>query len=205
MIKQRLLIKDLYENPIFKSKFWRDETVFNENTPLLKKNIEDSLIKYTRFSHCYEDFTEYENNCQNKNFPQVVGISGNSWNHWLTVIQENQRYKIIDSSGAPKDCYYRDEIEWFPPRKQVDCVYAGVMRQSPLANSCGLWALTYCVSSFLMPNYPEWIWKQCTVETINFDPDDCYQWTFLYTNPIVEFQIYQNDINVYNYYVNHLS
>ena len=40
MIDQRQAVKQLYNDPLFKSKFWEDDEVFNENTPLLKENIE---------------------------------------------------------------------------------------------------------------------------------------------------------------------
>src|ERR1700743_1858937 len=101
MIDQRQAVKQLYNDEIFKSKFWEDSEIFNENTPLLKENISECLHKFTNYSDVYDDFYDYQKNCNHKNYPQVVGLKGEGMDHWITVIFDGKSYSFIDSSGAP--------------------------------------------------------------------------------------------------------
>ncbi|MGL5592315.1 MAG: hypothetical protein ACRDDH_00045 [Cetobacterium sp.] len=198
-MEDRLYVRNLYTNPVFKKKFWRDSEVYNENTPLLSKNISPILETYTKnFSKVYETLEDYIKNCKHKEWPQVVGLEG--IDHWIAVELENHKYKFIDSSGCPKEAYYdRHEIPDLPPKNKVIATEEGFIRQSPLANSCGLYALFYCLGYYLEHNgYVYWI--NHAPKTISYEPVTIVNWVKAYTDPQTEYLLYSNDINLYNFY-----
>lgn len=200
MIDQRQAVKQLYNDPIFKSKFWEDSEVFNENTPLLPENIEECLNKFTNYSNCYESFYEYQKNCQNKDYPQVVGLKGDGMDHWIAVRHDGTQYYFIDSSGAPKEVYYINSIPDLPPQHHVTATEAGFIRQSPKANSCGLYALFYCIGHELMHDGYDF-WANFAPKTIAYSPITVSEFAKAYGIDDISYFLYSNDMNMYNMFM----
>lgn len=200
MIDQRQAVKELYTNPTFKSKFWEDTEVFNENTPLLKENIEECLKKFTNYCDVYDSFYDYQKNCQTKNYPQVVGLKGESMDHWIAVLYEEDKYKFIDSSGCPVDVYYINGIPDLPAKHQVIATEAGFIRQSPKANSCGLYALFFCIGFEIDHDGFEY-WSRLAPRTIAYTPITVTGFYDAYAKTDIGYFLYNNDINMYNFYM----
>lgn len=200
MIDQRRATSELYKNPVFKSKFWNDSEVYNEQTPLLPENINDVLSKYCKYANVYNDFEDYIIKCPNKDFPQVVGLSGKEgMDHWIAIQKFRDKYHFIDSSGCPAECYYINEIPHLPPPHRVVATEAGHIRQSPTANSCGLYALLFCMGYEIEHNGYQY-WVQFAPKTIDYTPVDMLNFVHTYTQEYVEYYLYSNDINMYHFY-----
>ena len=199
MIDQRSAVKELYDNPIFKSKFWSASEVFNENTPLLKKNIDNVLHLYTSYSSCYETFYDYMKECTTKAMPQVVGLNSPGMSHWIAVEYRDPKFLFIDSSGAPLECYYINKIPDLPPRDRIVATECGHIRQSPKAATCGIYALFYCMGYALEHNGYKF-WSNHAPKTVDYEPCDMKHFVAAYTRPEVEYYLYSNDINMYNFY-----
>ena len=200
MIDQRQAVKQLYNDPLFKSKFWEDDEVFNENTPLLKENIEQCLQKFTSYCNVYETFYDYQKNCHNKDYPQVVGLKGEGMDHWIAVRFDGKYYYFIDSSGAPKDVYYINEIPDLPPKHQVIATEAGFIRQSPKANSCGLYALFFCIGYELVHDGYHF-WAEQAPKTIAYSPITVSEFVQTYAVMDIGYFLYSNDMNMYNLFM----
>ena len=204
---KRLFISELYKNPNFKSTFWHNSEVFNENTPLLKENIEPVLKNYAPYSNCYDTFEEYMKTCTNKNSPQVVGLEG--VDHWIAVEFNGRKYKFIDSSGCPIEAYYTStsghpgkehrRIPSLPPEKKVVATQAGHIRQSPLANSCGLYALFICLGESIYHDKYHF-WGKFAPLTVQYEPVTIEGWSKALNNPHIDDSLYSNDINMFNFY-----
>lgn len=202
-MEDRLFVRNLYTNPVFKKKFWRDLEVYNENTPLLKANLDPMLDTYTKgFSKCYDSLEDYFKKCKHKEWPQVVGLQG--IDHWIAVEKDDAggKFKFIDSSGCPVEAYYEKEnIPDLPPKNKVIATEAGYIRQSPLANSCGLYALFYCLGFYLEHNgFIYWINQ--APKTMKYEPVTIENWIKCYTDPQTEYLLYSNDVNLFNFYKN---
>ncbi|DAC81469.1 TPA_asm: hypothetical protein [Anelosimus tangle-web spider MELD virus] len=204
MKSQRSAVNELYNNPVFKNQFWEDTAVFNEYTPLLASNIKNVLEKYCQHSKVYENIYEYIHKCYNKDFPQVVGLEGNSLHHWLVIQKVNDNYVFHDSSGCPKAMYYKDTNYRLPPIESVIAADEGHIRQSSQANSCGLYALTYCLGSEL-ENNPYTYWEAYAPKVLQYeisedDEINLHLFAYYYFNEETDFYLYSNDLNIFNFY-----
>src|ERR1700743_1803641 len=196
MIDQRQAVKQLYNDEIFKSKFWEDSEIFNENTPLLKENISECLHKFTN----YYDVYDYQKNCNNKNYPQVVGLKGEGMDHWITVIFDGKSYSFIDSSGAPKEVYFINNIKDLPPKHLIIPTEAGFIRQSPKANSCGLYALFFCLG-FQLTHDGYHFWTDFAPKTIAYNPITVSNFVKTFNETDIGYFLYSNDMNLYNLFM----
>lgn len=196
-IQKRLFINQLYQMPIYKSKFWHSHEVFNENTPLLKDNLSKILKNYTKYSEIYDTLHDYLKNCVNKDHPHVVGLEG--IDHWIAIEKNGSRFLFIDSSGCPKDAYVYKDVPDLPPITRITATEAGHIRQSPMANSCGLYALTFCLGYELAHN-GYFFWDQYAPRTINYNPVTLNKWIDVYMNSPVDYELYSNDLNLSNFY-----
>lgn len=198
----RIWKRELYENPSFKSEFWKNSEVYSEQTPLTVDNIQ-KVLNQTNYSNAYETFAKYESDCQTKNYPQVVGLE--NIDHWIAVRKVGDIYYFTDATGAPKEVYYRineitngevPEIPDLPASHDVVSTESGQMRQSPLANSCGLFALFYCLGWELERN-PYGFWDDHAHKVWPFVPPTISNWHQCMKSPVVAYYLYPNDIHLY--------
>lgn len=194
-LHNRISNSKLYTSDAFKSQYWLDSTVYSEQTPLLAENIETLLAKLTKYSHTYDTLDDYFENCKFKSHaPQVVGLEGPD--HWIAVEKNGNTYSFIDSSGAPTAAYY-SEVEGLP--KNFILTEEGKIRQSPYANSCGLYAVFYCIGHQLYDT-PYFYWDAYAHRIVNYHPFTLTEWRKAYQNPATDYWLHLNDIGMFNMY-----
>ena len=120
--------------------------------------------------------------------------------HWIAVRFDGKYYYFIDSSGAPKDVYYINEIPDLPPKHQVIATEAGFIRQSPKANSCGLYALFFCIGYELVHDGYHF-WAEQAPKTIAYSPITVSEFVQTYAVMDIGYFLYSNDMNMYNLFM----
>lgn len=192
----RLFISNLYTNPAFKAKWWLDEDIYSEQTPLSTENIKHFLDKYCPHSDVYSNFEDYLTHCKYKSIaPQVVGLE--PIDHWVAVEKHNRVFRIIDSSGAPRQAYTSLTITALP--KNIEASEQGHIRQSPKSNACGIYAAFYCVGEELYHD-GLYFWKSYAPNVVSYSPVTID--VFNRANKIDEsdYWLHQNDISMFRHF-----
>lgn len=193
-IQARIFQDHLYKSPGLKDKWWYDFGIFSEQTPLLKENLTPFLKEYAPKSEVFENFDEYVKNSRYKNIaPQVVGLEGRD--HWIAIEKDGSTYSIIDSSGCPKEAYL--DVPDLPSQKHIRAPEAGKIRQSPFANSCGLYAAFYCAGDYLY-NSPYYFWDAFAHHYASYFPITLENWEKAYKREESDYWLHLNDITLFS-------
>lgn len=194
---QRLFVANLYTTPAFKSKWWKDSEIYNEQTPLTADNMTDLLKSYTSYSHVYDNIRDYLEHCPHKSIaPQIVGLD--PIDHWVCVCKKSNEFFFFDSSGAPKKKYIED-VDHLPRKFRVKT--EGIIRQSPRSNACGLYAAFFCLG-YELYNNGYYFWDSCANNCIQYSPFTIDQWEKASKLSSSDNWLHLNDINLYNMYKN---